>query len=361
MSESNKNDLLLEIDFSDVEGITIEEEQPKEIEDFCQTTLDDYEQFEQKAWSKGNGYKIPSFPSIEEKLEGLESGLYLFAAESNVGKSALMLNMMYSISTCEDNNLFGIYYSLDDSKFEIIPRVIAMDQGIPIGAASKPQRIQARIDNGEEDTVTYEEWLAKREAGLERLKNNSTRFKIEDTNRIKNSDDLYNHMKELILYVRATNKAANIIVGIDSINDIKPVGRFNNAADKNATIATMVKDWAVELDIPIFGSIHLRKLNANRRPTLDDLKESVEYVYEASVVWLLYNDVSKNKQSAKIYRQDPSSQEKFPVIEIDWAKNKKSSYKGRSFCYFSPEFSRVVECDEQRSRAYESAIYNNIN
>ena len=123
------------------------------VGDFFETTVDDYNQFETHSWNKGEGYKLPSYPMVEEKLEGLDEGLYLFAAESNVGKSAVMLNMMYDACTCPENKLFGIYYSLDDSKYDIIPRGIAMNQMIPIRVGAKPQRYQNMIDRGEEDSA----------------------------------------------------------------------------------------------------------------------------------------------------------------------------------------------------------------
>ena len=51
------------------------------------------------------------YPYITEKLEGLDSGLYLFAGKPNHGKSALMLNMMYDLCSNEENNLFEYIFN----------------------------------------------------------------------------------------------------------------------------------------------------------------------------------------------------------------------------------------------------------
>ena len=120
----------------------------------------------------------------------------------------------------------------------------------------------------------------------------------------------------------------------------------------------MLKEWSTTLNIPIFGSRHLSKLKQNRRPILDDLKDSNEYVYEASVVWLIYNDVSKNKEASTIFSTQEGVSEKQPVIEIDWAKNKKSSYKGRTYTYFSPNYSKTVECDRDLTKRFDALIYS---
>lgn len=53
--------------------------------DPIQATIKGYESFDKNAWNKKSGYKLPHFPFIQQKLEGLDEGLYLFAAESNAG------------------------------------------------------------------------------------------------------------------------------------------------------------------------------------------------------------------------------------------------------------------------------------
>jgi replicative DNA helicase len=335
-----------------------EESQEIQMEDYFQTTLNDYNEFDELAWNKGDGYNLPNYPIFTEKLEGMEAGMYLFAAESNVGKSAMMMNMMFDAATCPENKLFGIYYSLDDSKFEIIPRIIAMDQLIPIAVASKPKRYQNMIDNAEENSDIYLSMLAKRLTGLENLRKKNNLFKIEDSSKIKCAEDMYEHMQMIQTYVKSLDPEANIIVGIDAINDIKFRDKhFESISKENAEIARTVKDWTVQLNIPIFASVHLRKINQNRRPTLDDLANSIEYVYESSVVFLLFNDVSKNKNSAKIYYNHDDYEYKLPIIEMDWAKNKKSSYKGRTYNYFSPEYSKAQECDADVTKRYDALIY----
>jgi replicative DNA helicase len=345
-----------ELNLEEIETEIDEENQP--AEDLFDSTVDDLDSFDNKSWNKGEGYKTPNFPEMEEKLEGWDSGMYLFAAESNVGKSAAMMNIQYDMCTYAPNKLFGLYYTLDDGKNEIIPRVIAMDQSIPISVASKPQRYQTLIDAGEEYASIYEDMLKKRTEGLQKLKDYCNMFKIVDGNKIKSAEDLIAHAKQAQLYVKSIDPEMNIVIAVDSVNDLRfSTKYFGNTADKHSEIAKTVKDWSVELDCIVMGSCHLRKMNANRRPTLDDLKESGEYVYESSVVFLLYNDVSKNKEAAKLYYSQDGIPEKRPVIEFDWAKNKKSSFKGRSYNYFTPEYSKMAECSKEVMRRFDSLVY----
>lgn len=341
--------------------MTNKKKDDKEIkmENFFKSSETDYEKFNEKAWTKGNGYKIPGYPEFEANLEGLESGFYLIAGESNSGKSALMMNLIKAISFCKENKLYGVYYSLDDSKNEIIPRIIAMDQHIPISVASKPQRYVNMIEQCDNDNLEiYRQQLEKREIGLSNLKEAINKFKIEDTTKIKDQDDLRNHIIQVQTFVKSIDPNMNIVIAIDSVNDIKL--NFNTTSDKQKSefVATFVKDIAVELDIIVFGSSHLRKLNGNRRPTVDDLKEANTLLYEASVLWLVYNDVSKNKNAAKIYWNDNDIENnKGAIIEIDWAKNKKSSFKGRTFTKFKPYYSLTLECKKEEAKRYDQIIY----
>lgn len=349
--------------------VVVDKEDNIVMENFFELSRNNYDEFDIKARTKGNGYKIPNYPFIESKLEGLEAGLYLFSGESNSGKSAAMMNIIKDICSCEENNLFGIYYSLDDTKHEIIPRIIAMEQSIPIGVASKPKRYEEMLEDAEtfgDNEALYREYLDKRQIGLDKLKSEADKFLIEDANKIKTSTDIVNHIKMVKTFLKSyyteqgnvekANKM-NVIIAIDALNDIKldpkVYGRIRKE-DASEEVAKFVKDLSTQFDIVVFASSHLRKLNGNRRPMLDDLREANTLVYEASVVWLVYNDVSKNKQGAKIYWND--NQTPGPVLEMDWAKNKKSSFKGRSFNKFRPNLSQIKECSLKEMEAFENLI-----
>ena len=180
------------------------------MENFFATTQSDYDDFDNRAWKKGDGYKIPQYPEMEERLEGLETGLYVFAGESNSGKSALMMNILKDICTCKENKLYGLYYSLDDSKNELIPRIIAMEQQIPIAVASKPQRFKNMVENGDDDNIQlYQDQLDKRELGLKKLREESNLFKIEDSNKIKNQTDLLKHIIKVQTFVKSIDPEMN--------------------------------------------------------------------------------------------------------------------------------------------------------
>lgn len=292
--------------------------------------------------------EIPSEP-MQCITVNNESHCYLVERSMVVThNTAMAVNLLWDYCMHAANKLFGIFFSLDDSSGEVIPRIIAMNQEIPISAVSKPQRLQNKINLGDPNTGEYETWLEKRAAGIQFLKDNRNKFKIEDGERIQCGEQILDYCKKAQLFVKAHDPDANIIVCIDSLSDITFASQsFKSDKELNDYIAKQVKRWAVEiLKVPIFGTLHLRKIEQNRRPTIADVKDSGRYAYEASTLFLVHNDVSRNKASAGIYTVAEGTQEKIPVIELDWAKNKKSSFKGVTYHSFFTNYSKVIECDE---------------
>lgn len=273
--------------------------------------------------------------------------------------TALALTLMMDYCLNPSNKLYGIYFSLDDVKEEVIPRVIASKEIIPISVAAKPARYQKIVDEAGEDSPRYEEMLEKRNQGLEYLKNQKSRFRIVDGTKIENGEQILDFCIKAQAYVKSIDPDNNIIICIDSLMDIRwATKNFQTEKQVNDYVAKEVKRWAAEiLKVPIFGTLHLRKIEQNRRPNIGDVKESGRYAYEASTLFVVHNDMSRNKQNSAIFSVTPDN-EKIPIIEIDWAKNKKSSFKGRTFCNFHTNYSRVTECSEEASQRFIDLIFS---
>lgn len=326
--------------------------------DFFNSLSESIDVFNEKAWSKKEGYKTPSFPSLTTGLEGWDSGLYIFAGLANHGKTAIMVNLLEDMVMYDSNKLFGIYYSLDDNKNKVIPRIIAMRESLPISVIAKPGRYQKMVDEQHPDAINIAQQLDKRKEGVERLKSSSNKMMILDSQDIKNNIDLRNSIHQIYNYVKAMDEEANIVIAVDGLKDINFDEMKLSENEKVDTASRFLKDISVELDIIVMSTMHLRKLNGNRRPSTEDLKDSNRLEYEADAIYLVYNDVSRNKDAAKIYtRTGVEDSPKQPILELDWAKNKISSYKGRTFCYFSPEYSKAIECQEDDAKRFNALVY----
>ena len=243
-----------------------------------------------------------------------------------------------------------------------------MNKRIPIGCVSKPLRYEAKKNENSADIDEIDDWLEEREIGIKELSENM-HFRVMDGNDTYDDNDelKYPGMKtvedieDFIIgyrdFVKSLDPENEVAIAIDALDDL----RFKNerGMDENtrmSEISKSIKRWKNQYKIPIFVNKHLRKLNQTKRPVLDAVKSTIEIIYDANIVWLLHNDVSKSGQAATVFYTDYDSIEKMPVMEVNWSKNKKSSYKGTMFFTFTPNFSRIEEVDEETARRYMDII-----
>lgn len=315
-------------------------------------------QFQKKARSRGTGYRCPNFPMFDDAMEGLQSGLFMFAGESNSGKTALAASLAWDYMANEENNLYLIYFTLDDTADDLYPRIISMNKDIPISVSSKPMLYEKRRDEGDANIIIYDDWLKKGEEGADQLIELGEKLTILDGTDISCGEEILERCKDIKALIRTENRKANILVVIDSLMDIEWREKsFKSDKELNDYTAKQIKKWAVEiLDCPIFGTLHLRKIDQNRRPTIADVKESGRYAYEASFLGLVHNDVSRNKNSATICVRDEEDNIT-PVIELNWAKNKVSSFKGMTYQTFVTNRSLIRECPKDVADRFDHLIY----
>ena len=164
------------------------------------------DEFEDRAWNKKEGYKTPNFPSLSTGLEGWESGLYIFAGLANHGKTAIMVNILEDLVMHSENKLFGVYYSLDDDKNKVLPRIVAMRESLPIGLISKPGRYKKMVEEQHPDAINIAQLLDRRAEGIQKLKEQSNKMMVLDSQEIKSDKDLKNSIYQIYNYINNSKK-----------------------------------------------------------------------------------------------------------------------------------------------------------
>lgn len=341
----------------EIELPSLMEDFESKIEDYFELSQSVIDDFDEASRRTGIGYECPKYPLFNKHMEGLGEGLYLFAAESNCGKTATMMEIAKAYACHEPNKLLMIYYSLDDTANQIIPRFISADQMIPIMAAAKPLRIENMLEEAEENKAIYQDWLNKRQQGIDNLKALNRHLLIIDGDTIHSGEEMLDHAKKVQMYVKTFDPEYNILVCIDSVFDLRFNQQFSSETAMNEFRSEEIKRWAkTELKVPIFASIHVRKVDAKKKTTIEDIKQSGRYQYDASAVFVLNNEISKMGDSANIFIRDARTEEKIPVIEMSWEKNKVSSFKKRTYYAFYPKYSKVIECSEQASKQFDTIL-----
>lgn len=309
------------------------------------------------SWARGEmGGLDWGFPQYNEAFEGLNTGVTLFAGGSNVGKSGMLAEIGWKVakanSFIDENHpkkAFVLYFSLDDSCNELIPRVIAIDQRIKINAVRFPKKYSH-----------IGELMDKRAQGIQALKDSVAHFAMIDANEGQSIEHIEKTMMEYKDMLETHFPEEYTLVAIiDNFHDISVDKK--GYTEENARIdhiAGELTNLATRFDSPIICSAEFRKINVFKRPQLDDIKSSGKAVYEAKAILLCHNDVGVKGEQAQVYWEVEEQGEivKMPIFETQIAKNKFSSFKGRVLFRFTPEISSFDELPKEEARKYIQLI-----
>lgn len=275
-------------------------------------------------------------------------------------KSMLLLEMMRRIinhnqyqSEDHPKKAYCIYFSLDDSNNELMPRMVASDQGITINQALFPKTLK------DKPVIAK-----KRQQGIENLKQNAPFFSMFDAEngqsiqRIEQTIATIHSELELVF-----PNEFQMVVFIDNFHDITydMESGFMEENQKYDYTAGRLNELAIEYDMPVICSAEFRKINALKRPLNDDVKSSGKIVYEAKGIILVHNEVGIKADNSDIYwelgsRDGDMAPRKMPVLEMHISKNKFSAFKGRHFLKFQPEMARFIEPSEDENDIFRQAI-----
>ena len=208
---------------------------------------------------------------LNKAFEGLNTGLTLIAGQSNIGKSGICMQLAWQIAQANKNpsperpkKAFVLYFSLDDNNTELLPRLIAIDQRIPINAIRFPKKYQ--------DNLHY---MERMEVGYERLRDSSELIHMLDSNEGSSIEYIEETVEKYALELARVDKDYQIVIFVDNFHDItvdnKNVGNDENS--KYNFIADQISRIATKFDAPFIATAEFRKLNGNRRPKLDDIRE----------------------------------------------------------------------------------------
>lgn len=314
--------------------------------DFAKRMLSNIEEMNTYSWKRGElGGLDFGFPQMNDAFEGLTTGLFLVAGPPNAGKSAMMLQLSWQITQANPEKVVCVYFTLDDNTNDILPRIISLDQKIPINSVSRPKRYEH-----------LEEVMARRTLGLNRLKESAGWFNMIDSSSGSSLEFIENTVD--YFHSQIQHYGLQLVVFIDNFHDItveNPIYAKDNNM-KYDYIADRLSKMCTKYDIPILCTAELRKLNGNRRPVVDDIRETVKIAYEAKAILLCYNEVGIRGENAEVFYNRPGKTDKYPVLEIHVGKNKQSSFKGRIFYEFIPEFSYLQEVPKEEAQLYLSRI-----
>lgn len=287
------------------------------------------------------------FPLYDHNNDGLQPGFTIFAGGPNVGKTAFMMQMAMQTARINED-IYVVYYTLDDGMFTVVPRAAANLGGLPINAVKFPTVYQER------DSRT----LQLRASGLQQLRELAPRFAIVSENELPGGSDVES-LKESISSLIEQLGNTQLVVFIDNFHDITCM----HTPDTNAKfeyISGQLKSFANNNFVPMLCTAEMRKHGLKRPNTSEDIRNSNKAAYDADTIVHCFNEVSIRGEQAKVFFGDstlpPEEQFKRQILEVSFTKNKLSGFKGRLFYHFFHEMARLHECTSEMMVYYNNLI-----
>ena len=162
---------------------------------------------------------------------------------------------------------YCMYFSLDDSMNELMPRMIASSQRITINQALFPKTLDGK-------PIIKE----KRERGIQALRENAEFFSMHDATEGQTVQYieavLAKRHQELELIAPDEYQ---IVVFIDNFHDIMVDDSVRGLTEDNARfdfISGRLNELAITYNVPIICSAEFRKISTMKRPAEDDIKST---------------------------------------------------------------------------------------
>lgn len=260
------------------------------------------------------GYDLTRFKKLAKNIDGIQSGFYVVAAEADTGKTACLCNLTLDLLDSNED-LTGIYFSLNDNRDVILNRFVSIKTNIPLNQVQRPRQ-KAKYEKMLEGGYNYLTGLAK-----------GRRLFIRDVSEIHGIEDL-----ELEIKRRLNRKLFVVIDGLYNLD----IGIDADQRKENIERANMLKALADTHRIPLVCTGELTRSKdrkeKNKPPVIDDIMETGEFAYNANLILLLYPQ----------NWEDYDNQDK-PILLMKYGKNKLSHTRGKDSLIFKRAFSQMEE------------------
>lgn len=217
---------------------------------------------------------MTGFDALDERYKGIPSvAMWVLAARPGQGKTALALNLAYNQARQGKEVLI---FSLEMGKDELTDRLICAASGIESGKIRSGKLIDA-------DWVNLTASIAK----LKGLKIHIIDIPSIDIHRAKAIVRKFNRVNPLGLIV---------IDYLQLMKDHKAKSRF----DEVSSVSREIKAMAKTTGCPVLALSQLNRgveKQANKRPSMADLRESGQIEQDADIITFIYRDEYYNEDS----------------------------------------------------------------
>jgi len=307
-------------------------------DDFLRHLLSQKETEEEKK-DEYEGFRLgPDLAAVENTLQGdwTRDVVIYYGGKPNHGKTALLTKIAYEIAGHAGDDTVVIYHSIDDTREQLIPRLVAVADGstrLEMNAVSNPNYWATRYP------AFAEEIRGRRAAGYNRIVGlaREGRLVVKDIN---NGGSMA-FIEGLLSYY--TKRYKRVAYFLDNFHKLNDYNHISDARVKWRTLSQRMKELAERYHVSVNATVEYHKIPPGERPTNYNIGETNQIHYDANAIFHIYNEMADVPDSCTHFHswEHPFSGEKLalPTVEVLVGKNKIASLKDPFLLDFWPSSS----------------------
>jgi hypothetical protein len=316
------------------------------------------------------GFKLPLLPELANCFAGgkdwAADTLMMLGGPENSGKSSYMVYKALNVAAAHENDAIVIYFSIDDSAGDILPKFIAgancmlqnkvstaLEEELLIGAIINPAHWTKlrNLTNSQTDVM-----LRRRAAAFDYIRN----LMLNERLVIKDATDgaNLNYVDATLRYYRSRYPYKRILAVLDNTHNLGDYSSGNiDMREKYTRIADRMNNITNRYHVCFLTSVEYRKQTSGitvgkgraRKtfPSNDDIAECRSFKYRAKWIGHIYNDMHSKQEEYDTFHIHPVTLTHLPRIFLLHGKTKINGFKGMSVLDFFPGQSAFRWVDEQ--------------
>lgn len=265
--------------------------------------------------------------------------LIALGGKPNSGKTALLVNLAYNIAE-HNEDAHVLFHTVDDSRFIVIPKFVAMLSGIWINHIVTPQQSK--------QFWTSRNLIHEREAAYLKL----SRLAEKDKLIVKDSEygTTFESIERWLKHYRKLYKEDKLFYFLDNFYLLTDFASMEERV-RMKTLSRMIKNLAVKYGVSIFMTVEYTKMEVGSRPTNTNILETGQIEYDCTGIYHLHNpfgECGENLPNTDDWvwcadNEITGETMQRPKVELITGKSKLSAYKGSYRLRFTPELSKFEE------------------
>jgi len=304
---------------------------------------------------------IDGFPSTA--LFGVVGGI------PHAGKTSFLRALAWNLVK-NNPEVTVIYHTVDEPLRRMLPPLVALQAGVEISNVK-------HLHSNDEDTIEKirDSWSMVEDLGLR------GRFIVKDI-RAGNTLDSIERLIRTYQDKYPERKLVYFFDNFHKLGDYPTSDKYS----KYTACSKRAQNIALKYDIPLIMTVELKKIDTRTQmksrqgfgmgtrfayePRPEDILQTGSLWYDTDIVWLLHNDLQVNPVSkhcwirtthGDIYQPGESAtrlQNKMPVLDIIWAKNREAGTLGRISYKYDPaknSFEEIQNLPQQQSEETQTS------